>query len=418
MKVPPLHPVAVRAATVLLAALGVAQAGPGPFDGKTFKGRIAWSCDGNHNDEDDWAASPIALAIFAASGVQDRLVHFDYNNILPQTNPDWERQHEISISGAVARYGYKRSLFHDCQRDLDAAVNSIAAAVNASSAEDPLYFVLAGPMQVPFLGIQKSDPAKRKFVYCISHSRWNDGFAARYTFPYNKRALIRSGIRWIQIADQNKWLATSPFGRPATDLEWTPWLWMRDSSVASVRFLWERMLATTRADCSDAGMAYFLVTGDEAGDIDKLRQLLEKQHRPVPIDPRSAVRIEAENFFALGGYELEDGDRQASHRLSVRLAEGVQKGEIRTPFDEPYTASRGLYDVEIRHSDGAAGRCRYSLLVNGVLRGEAWDGEGGADWRSHHVADVAVKTGDEISVQTECRGGLGRLDYLQLTLKQ
>jgi hypothetical protein len=29
-----------------------------------FKGRIAWSTDGNFNDEDDWAASPVALAIF------------------------------------------------------------------------------------------------------------------------------------------------------------------------------------------------------------------------------------------------------------------------------------------------------------------------------------------------------------------
>jgi hypothetical protein len=42
----------------------------GPFEGKTFKGRIAYSSDGNHNDEDDWAASPMVLAIFAAAGVR------------------------------------------------------------------------------------------------------------------------------------------------------------------------------------------------------------------------------------------------------------------------------------------------------------------------------------------------------------
>ena len=262
------------AAFALAAATGGAHSGP--FDGKTFKGRIAWSCDGNHNDEDDWAASPVALAIFAEFGVKGRLVHFDYNNILPQTKPEWEKEHETSILGAIERYGYNRSLFHDCRKDLDAAVNSIVRAINESSADNPLYFVLAGPMQVPFMGIEKSDPAKRKFVYCISHSRWNDGFAKGYTFPHNKRAVIPTGVRWIQITDQNKRFATSPFGRPATEDEWAPWLWMRDSAVGNVRFLWDRMRATTRADCSDAGMAWFLVSGDEEGDIVKLRQLVEK----------------------------------------------------------------------------------------------------------------------------------------------
>ena len=224
---------------IVIAAGTLAWAGPGPFDGKTFKGRVAWSCDGNHNDEDDWAASPVALAIFAEFGVKDRLVHYDYNNILSQTNPAWDKEHETSIRGAIERYGYNRALFHDVRKDLDAAVDSIVRAINASSAEDPLYFVLAGPMQVPLMGIEKSDPAKRKFVYCISHSRWNDGFASGYAFPYNKRAVIPTGIRWIQIGDQNQRLTTSPFGRPATPQEWAPWVWMRDSSVDHVRFLWE-----------------------------------------------------------------------------------------------------------------------------------------------------------------------------------
>ena len=41
----------------------------GPFDGKTFKGRIAFSSDGNYNDEDDWGAFPVAIAILDAFGV-------------------------------------------------------------------------------------------------------------------------------------------------------------------------------------------------------------------------------------------------------------------------------------------------------------------------------------------------------------
>ena len=60
-----------------VSALLVLSLQAGPFEGKTFKGRIAYSADGNHNDPDDWAASPMALAIFAESGVKDKLVHFN-----------------------------------------------------------------------------------------------------------------------------------------------------------------------------------------------------------------------------------------------------------------------------------------------------------------------------------------------------
>src|SRR5262245_29703642 len=153
---------------------------------KTFKGRIAWSADGNHNDPDDWAASPVALAIFAEAGVKDRLVHFDYNCILPATDPKWESIHATSVLGAAERYGYNKAVFHDCRKDLDGAVASIARAINDSTADNPLYFIVAGPMEVPLLGIKKSDPARRKFVYCISHSCWNDGFSAKYKFTNTK----------------------------------------------------------------------------------------------------------------------------------------------------------------------------------------------------------------------------------------
>ena len=78
-----MHQHSVFFAAVLLGITGSALlASEGPFDGRNFKGRIAWSSDGNFNDEDDWAASPVALAIFAQFGVKAKLAHFDYNSIL------------------------------------------------------------------------------------------------------------------------------------------------------------------------------------------------------------------------------------------------------------------------------------------------------------------------------------------------
>src|ERR687898_311106 len=88
----------------------------GPYEGGKFKGRIAYSADGNHNDQDDWAASPVALAILAECGLRDRLVHFDYNCILPKTDPEWEKIHAESVLGTAERYRYDRKLFHDCRK--------------------------------------------------------------------------------------------------------------------------------------------------------------------------------------------------------------------------------------------------------------------------------------------------------------
>jgi len=387
----------------------------GPYEGKNFRGRIAYSADGNHNDEDDWAASPMSLAIFYAMGLKDKVVHFDYNSILPKTDKKWEQIHATSVLGAGERYGFPKSIFHDSQKDLAGAVESIRKAIDASSANDPLYYIVAGPMEVAYMGIQKSDPAKRKFVYIISHSRWNDGFSPRYSFTHTKRSVIPLGIHWVQIADQNRLLSTSPYGRPAKEEEWLPWHWMRDASDPRVRFLWDRMRASTRADCSDAGMAYFLVTGDEAGDPLKLQKLLIAKEMPTPVAARQSVRIEAENFRTLENYELEfKDDREVSHRINVKL--NGAKGKIQTPFAEPFSAS-GRFDVEVRYLDEKDGKSRYALSVNGVRKGEPWvassDTEG---WKTHVIPNLDVKTGDEIAVEVERDGSeAGKLDYVQLT---
>ncbi len=405
--------------TALVLSIGLTPASNrcagGPPEAGRFRGRIAWSCDGNHNDPDDWAASPVALAIFAACGARDRLVHFDYNCILPRTDPAWETTHAESVLGAAERYGYDRSVFHDCRKDLEGALASIARAIDESSADNPLYFIVAGPMEVPFRGIEKSDPDKRRHVYCISHSRWNDGYSAKYTFTRTKRSVIESGVHWVQIRDQNRLLSTSPYGRKPRPEQWQPYHWMRDSDNPRVRFLWERLEVSTRPDPSDAGMAYFLMTGDEEASPAKLERLLEDHIVPAPIQARSRVRLESENFRDLEGYEVEDrNDRTASHALDARLA-GAASGRIRTTFDEPYTASQGRYDVEVRYFDESERPTRFTLLIQGVARGPSWESPGtGRGWMSRVIPEVAIQTGDDIAVATQ--GPPGRLDYVQLNL--
>ena len=388
-------------------------------DKKEFNGRIAWSADGNFNDEDDWASSPIALAIFAEAGVKDKLVHFEYNNIMPITDKQWEKHHEVSVLGAAERYGYRNSVFYNAQKDLDGAVNSIADAVNASSADNPLYFVLAGPMEIPVLGIQKSDPSKRKFVYCISHNAWNDGYMGYVerhldgeVKEYNKRDVIKLGVNWIQIPNQDL-LATSPRGSISfIEEEWEPWYWMRDSKDLKVQFLYERMRFLARADCTDAGMAYFLVTGDEEASISKLKRLLEDKAIPDPVEGRT-VRMEAENFKSFRQFDVTR-EREASQRLAV-IYSGDSDGEISTAFNEIHIPASSQYDVSVRFHPASDTAAEYRFYVNRELKGISSGSLKPDSWQTDHFRNISIKTGDEITIKVKSKEPDLRLDYVELT---
>lgn len=410
------------AAVVILLSSWVLFAHSGPFDGNSFKGRIAFSSDGNYNDEDDWGAFPIAAAILDVFGVTDKLVHVDYCNILVDNDPRFYNEMVESVLGSAKRYNIPRAVLFDCRKDLDGTVESIKNAINASSPDDPLYYVLAGPTEVPFLGIEKSDPAKRKYVYCISHSGWNDGYTKgeQDLHRHNKRDVIPSGINWIQIKDGNPNLAhPGGPGKKSTPEQWRLYHWLRDSRDARLRWIFSRLEAELRADISDATMTYFLMTGDEDADLTKLKSLLDDKKLPAPMDPRDHVRIEAENFLDLDNFEVEHrSDRRASHRLSVRLA-GKGRGRIRTPFNQPYTAQNASYDVEVRYFDAKAGPSRLVLMVNGSRQGDFWAGSKNNDeWTTQTIPDVTVSSGDQIVVVAQGDGpGFAKLDYVQLNRK-
>ncbi|OHB77012.1 MAG: hypothetical protein A2Z25_22510 [Planctomycetes bacterium RBG_16_55_9] len=389
----------------------------GPFDGKNVTGRIAFSSDGNCNDEDDWGAFPVAVAILDAFGLTGKLVHVDYCNIMPRNDPRFYKEMVDSVQGSAKRYNVPRSIMFDCQKDLDGAVESIKNAINASSAGNPLYYVLAGPMEVPLLGIRKSQPDKRKYVYCISHSIWNDGFPQRekeHLHRFSKRDVIESGINWVQVKPGSG--LTNSTRTSSTPEQWALYHWMRDSKDPRLGWIYSRLEVEGRCDVSDATMTYFLVMGDEEATPAKLKAVLDDKRLPAPVDPRRQVRIETENFRTFENFQIDNrNDRNASHRLSVKQSK-AGPGRIRTLFDQPYAAAKGLYDVEVSYfADNAAGS-ELKLCVNGDQKGRSWTTSANTNgWQSETLANVAVNTGDEIMVEVRAdTGQAARLDYVQL----
>ncbi len=383
--------------SVLLSTASHSLAGPYGSDG--FQGRIALSHDGNFNDEDDWGAFPVVIAILDAFGVKDKLVHIEYNNITQANDDRFEREMTTSVLGAAEHYGIPPAILHNCRTDLEGAIDSIAKAINASSRENPLYYVLAGPMDVPYRGIRAAEPARRQYVYCISHSSWNDGYGKRRIEGRNKRDLISLGIKWIQVGHGGL-LAYS--GKPATKstpAEWALFHWMRDSRDERLRWLFTRLEAEERCDVSDATMTYFLLTGDEKCDPQKLSALLDRKQRPDISGVRPTIRLEAENFSLLENCVPVAVGRQASQNVLVRLSE-APKGLIRTEFQEIHAAQSGRYDVDIQYRGGRAGRTTFALRINGVPQGAGWEAPVDDNaWKTHTVKEIFLSQGDAIEIQ-------------------
>jgi len=173
----------------------------------------------------------------------------------------------------------------------------------------------------------------------------------------------------------------------------------------------------TAKNNTDSTMTYFLLTGDEEANLDKLKSLLNDRQMPQIEKHRRVVRIEAENFRNLGGFKVEYGDRRASHRLNVGMR-NIGMDSITTTFNDIYTVG-GRYDVDVRYFDEKDGRSEFKLLVGGVQRGEPWTASADTgSWQSKTVADVPVKVDDEIKVEVRGDGGeAGKLDYVQLNYR-
>ncbi len=125
--------------------------------------RIAYSSDGNSVDDvttenqfpradpDDWCGSPMSLAIIAKKNLQNRLVHFSYNNFMaspPETGS--QNQMKKGVSQAITNFGYNPARFFDVSSSAAtkaAAINQLKLELEKSTATDPLYFILAGPSE-------------------------------------------------------------------------------------------------------------------------------------------------------------------------------------------------------------------------------------------------------------------------------
>jgi hypothetical protein len=243
-------------------------------------GRIALSNDGNQHDPDDIIALPLALALIDAAGLKDKVVHVEHSNHVCSNNPNLHRRMIESAYGTIVHFGYNQSVIFDYISQGTRATENFINEINKSTADDKLWVLAAGPMETVYRAIKGANPEKLKYVVLISHSTWNErhgdcGPDASRKWIDIQNEFSQYGLFFVSscgggkerctdeqlnnplfLADQNNSKEDLDFNTPIDK-----WHWLRDSKEPKLRWLFSRNPFNNKFDPSDAGMAYFLITG-------------------------------------------------------------------------------------------------------------------------------------------------------------
>ncbi|KHT64409.1 hypothetical protein RJ45_06765 [Photobacterium gaetbulicola] len=238
-------------------------------------GRLAYVSDGNSPDPDDIAANGVVFALLQGSGLSDRLVHFSHScDLDPFKNPGIQKIDEINelrrqkilqfvADESIEFFGPFENLRQDynCREDQAGATNDLVDAINASTEDDPLWIIEAGEPDLIGYALESAEPEKRQFVYVVTHHPFNDNSGDYFTW----QQILDFGIVEKRISDQNVNLQT-PMGE---------WDWAKNHDNKGIAFLWNMFayvehdsvvdFQTNKFDCSDAGMAYWWITGADNG---------------------------------------------------------------------------------------------------------------------------------------------------------
>lgn len=257
------------------------------------KGRIVISSDGNEHDEDDWAATPMSLALLASRELQDQLVVYTFSDHTWGSNKEKkgaEAQMRESAFIGANKFGFKKTKFIEAVAAPNYAIIELTLQINKSSAKDPLTIIAAGPMDVIGNSLNEADSTKLKFVRLISHSTWNDEHADKpyewethtgWTWVELEEKFKPHGLQMDHIADQNGGTDYEGLKTTISKFDWlknSPQKDQKPFEKGSWDWLYGRLVAAQKGeefDPSDAGMIIYLLTGKQKTTPEDLRQLME-----------------------------------------------------------------------------------------------------------------------------------------------
>jgi hypothetical protein len=234
-------------------------------------GRIAIVADGNSPDPDDLGGTTVSISLLRAAGLEDRLVHYSHSCDLERVERISERaekeRHALmqTACDVTARRwgGFDDLTFFDAKWQQEETVKDLAEAINASTAENPLWIVEAGEPDIIGMALDASKKSKHKYVKVVTHHPANDDAGDFYSW----QQILDFGVEEVRIPDQNVNLKVS--------LE--KWDWAKSHSDPRIQWVWllgkiaevDDVVTFQKGkwDCSDAGMVLYWITGATDGGL-------------------------------------------------------------------------------------------------------------------------------------------------------
>ena len=251
---------AILSASPILIAQGIAPPA----------GRIAIVADGNSPDPDDLGGTAVSIALLRATGLEDRLVHYSHSCdlvVLTRISEAAEKERhammQTACDGTARRWGgFEKLTFRDAKWQSDETIKDLCKAINAATAEDPLWIVEAGEPDIIGFALKATPKEKHPFVKVITHHPANDNAGDFYSW----QDILDFGVEEVRIPDQNTHLKVDihhwdwAMNHPDHRIQWI-WLMGKMAEVDNVVDFQKG-----KWDCSDAGMVLYWVTGANVND--------------------------------------------------------------------------------------------------------------------------------------------------------
>ena len=306
--------------------------------------RIALLHDGNAHDNDDIGALAMALAIVKSGESQGlaELVHCSFNNHhwanhSPSKGFTAKSQYNAMTAtgqqGLSELFSSRGGMFFNARTRFPASVAHLANEIDASGPGNLLYICTGGPQDQLSRALRAASLNKIQYVRIISHSKWNNkhsdavnniathnmndikGFLNNLGLwgkCYTKAGTVNNpGWQVGNIINQNDEIWHKKSAK-------ADFAWMNGNNNFKLDWVYSRILASKEWDVSDAGMVYWVITGNQAPNWSHVKNFF------------SGICVETENISNLGaslnGCNVElswtDVDNEGAYRVRRKEAGG------------------------------------------------------------------------------------------------
>lgn len=252
--------------------------------------RIVVITDGNEHGKDDWAATPISLALIAAKEIQDQVMVYSFSSHTWGSNKTYAgadaQMRESAFLGAK-QFGFKKTKFIEAVTAPNFAIIEITELINKSSSKNPLTILASGPLEIIGTSLNEADSTKLKYVRVISYSIWDQEHAnspvegethTGWTWEKLRESFQDNQLQLVSLVNETN-------GKEGLKAPLSAYAWLNDSSKkepkpfdkGSWAWLYSRLEASKNGNDvnpADARLIYYLFTGNPNPSVKDLQEML------------------------------------------------------------------------------------------------------------------------------------------------